>query len=63
LEASRGAFAANTERARYADLKVFAEWCLLERRDVLPVYADPDLVEHTSYPIDVMPANLAKINI
>ena len=39
LEASRGAFAANTERARYADLKVFAEWCLLERRDVLPTRA------------------------
>ena len=30
---------------------------------LLPVNADPDLVEHTSYPIDVMPANLAKINI
>ena len=29
----------------------------------VPVNADPDLVEHTSYPIDVMLANLAKINI
>ena len=30
---------------------------------LLPVNADPDLVEHTSCPIDVMLANLAKINI
>jgi|ETNmetMinimDraft_23_1059889.scaffolds.fasta_scaffold61402_1 site-specific recombinase XerD len=39
LEVSKGAFAANTERARYADLKVFAEWCRVERREVLPARA------------------------
>jgi site-specific recombinase XerD len=58
MKASKGAFAANTERARYADLKVFAEWCLLERRDLLPARAQTvvafiDAMAHSKAPATV----------
>ena len=58
MEASRGAFAATTERALHANLKIFAEWCLLERRDVLPtrtqaVVAFIDAMSHSKVPATV----------
>jgi len=35
--ASEGAFAANTERARLSDSRIFAEWCHRERKGMLPI--------------------------
>ena len=40
--ASEGAFAANTERARLSDSRIFAEWCHWERKEMLP--ARPETV-------------------
>ena len=34
--ASEGAFAANTERARLSDSRIYAEWCHRERKELLP---------------------------
>ncbi len=34
--ASKGAFSANTERARLSDSRIYAEWCHRARKEMLP---------------------------
>ena len=57
---SKGAFAANTERARLTDSRIFAEWCHRERREMLPARPETIAVFIDTMALERAPATVRR---